>query len=125
MVLESLFNPFSVKKKPWEMFIAGFFYTFVAVFLAYFVFKEVSGILMVFLIIMSTLPVLYTTIKQEEELDLKYKKESTRSFFVILEVDGGLPIKRFVEGINVDPSISKILDTKCTCIRFDINQILP
>ena len=57
--------------------------------------------------------------------NLKYKKESTRSFFVILEVDGGLPIKRFVEGINVDPSISKILDTKCTCIRFDINQILP
>lgn len=56
--------------------------------------------------------------------NLKYKKESTRSFFVILEVDGGLPIKRFVEGINVDPSISKILDTKCTCMRFDINQIL-
>ena len=56
---------------------------------------------------------------------LKYKKESVRSFFVILEADGGLPIKRFVEGINVDPSIGKILDTKCSCRQFDINQILP
>jgi len=56
---------------------------------------------------------------------LKYKKESARSFFVILEADGGLPIKRFVEGINVDPSIGKILDTKCSCRQFDINQILP
>ena len=56
---------------------------------------------------------------------LKYKKESIRSFFVILEADGGLSIKRFVEGINVDPSIGKILDTECICIRFDINQILP
>jgi tRNA pseudouridine synthase 10 len=57
--------------------------------------------------------------------NLKYKKESARSFFVMLEADGGLPIKRFVEGANVDPSISKILDTKCSCRQFDINQILP
>ncbi|MFH1682480.1 MAG: stage II sporulation protein M [Candidatus Woesearchaeota archaeon] len=75
MVLESLINPFVLKKRPWEMFIAGFFYSVVALFLSYLVFREVSGLLMVFLIIMSTLPILYTTIKEEEEIDLKYHRE--------------------------------------------------
>jgi uncharacterized membrane protein SpoIIM required for sporulation len=75
MVLESLVNPFALKKRPWEMFIAGFFYSVIALLLSYIVFKEVSGLLMVFLIIMSTLPVIYTTIKKEEEIDLKYTKE--------------------------------------------------
>lgn len=75
MVLEALVNPFSLKKRLWEMFVAGFFYSLIALFLSYLVFQEVSGILMVFLIVMSNLPLLYTTIKQEEELDLKYKKE--------------------------------------------------
>ncbi|MBI2151882.1 stage II sporulation protein M [Candidatus Woesearchaeota archaeon] len=75
MVLESLFNPFIVKKKPYEMFLAGFLYSIVGVFLGYAVFREIAGILAVFLIVMATVPLLYTTIKEEEELDLKYDKE--------------------------------------------------
>ncbi len=75
MVLESLFNPFTVKKKPWEMFFAGFVYALVGLLLSYFVFKEIAGILMVFLIVMATLPLLYTSIRNEEELDLKYSQE--------------------------------------------------
>jgi uncharacterized membrane protein SpoIIM required for sporulation len=77
MVLESLFNPFVVKKKPWEMFLAGFIYSIIGLGLSYIVFKEISGILTVFLIVMATLPMLYTTIKNEEELDLKFDKEIT------------------------------------------------
>ena len=69
MVLESLVNPFTLKKRPWEMFIAGFFYSIIALFLSYFVFQEVSGLLMVFLIVISTLPIIYTTVKQEELID--------------------------------------------------------
>jgi len=75
MVLESLFNPFTVKHRPWEMFFAGFIYAVVGLLLAYFVFREVAGILMVFLIVMATIPMLYTTIKNEEELDLKIDRE--------------------------------------------------
>jgi len=75
MVLESLFNPFVVKKKPWEMFFAGFLYSIVGLFLSYLVFKEVAGLLMVFLIVIAALPLVYTTIKNEEELDLKYDRE--------------------------------------------------
>jgi len=75
MVLESLFNPFAVKRKPWEMFFAGFIYSIIGMLLAYIVFREVAGILLVFLIVMALIPMLYVTIKEEEELDLKTDRE--------------------------------------------------
>ena len=74
MVLEALFNPFVVKKKPFQMFWAGFLYSIIGMMLSYFVFQEIAGILTVFLIVIGSLPLLYTTIKNEEELDLKYKE---------------------------------------------------
>jgi len=77
MVLESLFNPFIIKKKPWEMFFAGMIFTFVSLLLSFFVFKESAGLLTIFLIVLSTVPILYTTIKNEEELDLKLDQEWT------------------------------------------------
>ncbi|NQV90859.1 stage II sporulation protein M [Candidatus Woesearchaeota archaeon] len=76
MVLEALFNPFTVKKKPWQMFGAGFLYTIIALAMSYVVFTEIAGILMIFLIVIATLPILYSTIKGEEELDMQIKKES-------------------------------------------------
>src|SRR3989344_6535764 len=75
MVLEYIFNPLVLKKKPWEMFIVGFIYSIIALFLSYLVFKEVSGILTVFLIVIAILPTMYITVKSEEELDLKYEGE--------------------------------------------------
>ena len=75
MVLESLFSPFAVKKKPWEMFFVGLFYSFVSVFLAYVSFPEQSGLLTVFFIVMCAIPLIYTAIKNEEEIDLKVGSE--------------------------------------------------
>lgn len=75
MVLESLFNPFVLKKKPWEMFIAGFTYSIISLVLSFLVFREASGLLAVFLVVLATIPLLYVTIKNEEELDEKYDKE--------------------------------------------------
>jgi uncharacterized membrane protein SpoIIM required for sporulation len=75
MVLESLFNPFTLKKRPWEMFLAGFFYSIMGLVLSFLVFRGGSSLLMVFLIVMATLPILYTTIKNEEEIDMKYHRE--------------------------------------------------
>jgi len=75
MVVESLLNPFVLKKKPWEMFFAGAVHSFIAVFLSYAVFPRQAGMLTVFLVVLATLPTLYMTIKNEEELDIKYDKE--------------------------------------------------
>ena len=81
MVLESLLNPFVIKKKPWEMFFAGVFFSLISLILSFLVFKEGAGMLTIFLIVLSTVPILYTTIKNEEELDLKYDQE----FFLLKE----------------------------------------
>ena len=59
------------------MFTAGFIYSIIGLTISYLVFKEIAGILSVFLIVLATLPTFYTTIKNEEELDLKYDKEIT------------------------------------------------
>ncbi len=75
MVLEAIFNPFSIKKRPWQMFIAGALYSYVAFFLAYIVFREIAGILMVFFVVLASLPIVYTTIKNEEELDMQVEGE--------------------------------------------------
>lgn len=54
---------------------------------------------------------------------LSYKKTSSNSFRLDLTVDGGLPIKRFVEGNSVSPNVSQILDLQCKCKEFDFYDI--
>ena len=54
---------------------------------------------------------------------LKYKKHSLQSFAVEMEADGGIPIKRLVNGFSVIPNISSILNTDCFCEKFDVDQI--
>jgi len=55
--------------------------------------------------------------------NLKYKKHSLQSFIVEMEADGGIPIKRLVNGFSVIPNISSILNTDCFCEKFDVDQI--
>lgn len=54
---------------------------------------------------------------------IKLKKSSPTSFSLWIIADGGLPIKRFVEGNNVHPNLSEILETKCICKEFDIRNV--
>jgi len=55
--------------------------------------------------------------------NLKYKKCSLQSFTVEIEADGGIPIKRLVDGSDIIPNISDIIGVQCFCKKFDINQI--
>jgi tRNA pseudouridine synthase 10 len=43
-----------------------------------------------------------------------------RTLVVHAELDGGLPVKRFVSGELVSPSVSEVLKTEVRCRRFDI-----
>ena len=54
---------------------------------------------------------------------LSYRKSSSTSFNLCLTTDGGLPIKRFVEGNYVNPSISSVLGIKCKCKEFDFHDV--
>lgn len=63
--------------------------------------------------------------KRSEKIisDLKYKKTSKTSFTLFIRAEGGLPIKRFVDGDDVTPGIRQILNDKCTCLTFDFLEI--
>ncbi len=75
MVLEEIVNPAEAKKRPWETFLLGAVYATVGLFLAFWVFREYSSMFMVFLTTLATVPLLYFTIKGEEEADVKLKTE--------------------------------------------------
>ena len=77
MVLESLLNPLSAEKRPWEMFFIGFVYSSVAILLSLWIFMEQTSLIMVFLTVMASLPIVYNTMKLEEGKDLVISKEIT------------------------------------------------
>lgn len=54
---------------------------------------------------------------------LKYKRNSRNRFTLTVKVDGGLPVKRFVIGDDVSPSVSQILNTTCKCQEFDFLDV--
>ncbi|OLD23039.1 MAG: hypothetical protein AUI59_00530 [Thaumarchaeota archaeon 13_1_40CM_2_39_13_1] len=54
---------------------------------------------------------------------IKLKQKSYRSFTILLELDGGIPIKRLVSGQDVEPSFSSILENQCKCKLFDFHKI--
>ncbi len=56
--------------------------------------------------------------------EIAYKKTSPDGFSVTMLADGGLSMKRLVEGGGVTPSMSEILGTSCTCTRFDFEDIM-
>ncbi|MGY5150431.1 MAG: tRNA pseudouridine(54/55) synthase Pus10 [Candidatus Nitrosopumilus sp. bin_68KS] len=54
---------------------------------------------------------------------VKYKKNSKNTFTMYLKTEGGLPVRRFIDGDDVTPGISQILDTTCKCNQFDFSDI--
>jgi len=60
---------------------------------------------------------------QKSIYQIKFKKSSPKSFLIWLTADGGLPIKRFVEGNNVHPNLSELLGNKCRCKEFDFHKV--
>ncbi|MFH1917154.1 MAG: stage II sporulation protein M [Nanoarchaeota archaeon] len=71
MVLESLINPAKLEKTPRNMIFVGFLYCCVAVLLSHWIFKTYASMIMVFLTAIACIPLMYHTIKWEEEKDLQ------------------------------------------------------
>ena len=57
---------------------------------------------------------------------INYKKKSPNEFYMTVYADGGIPIKKLVEGNSqeISPSISSILNTGCICNQFDFESVL-
>ena len=51
---------------------------------------------------------------------VKYSKKSDTEFILLIQAEGGLPVKRFVVGDEVYPNVSDVLNVPCHCQTFDI-----
>jgi uncharacterized membrane protein SpoIIM required for sporulation len=76
MVLESVLNPFTAAKRPWELLIAGIIYGTAALFLSLWIFEEYASLVMVFLSVLACIPLFYKTLKSEEAKDLIINSEA-------------------------------------------------
>ena len=56
--------------------------------------------------------------------DISYKKTSPDTFTMDIVSDGGVSMKRLVDGDGVQPNVSALLGTSCTCITFDFKDIM-
>ncbi len=75
MVFESLINPFQAEKTPLVMVAIGALYSSVAILLSLFIFEEHASLVMIFLTVIASIPLMYSTIKMEEKKDLKIADE--------------------------------------------------
>ena len=76
MVLESLITPFRAEQKPAWLFLIGFLFCSVAIFLSMWIFKSQASMIMVFLTTIAALPLIFNTVTMEEEKDLSGMEES-------------------------------------------------
>ena len=76
MVLES-FSEFMKKAPKFRFFLMGFIYLSIAMLLAMTKFRSSIGMVMLFLTVLAAAPFFYTTIRHEEEEDVKERYEST------------------------------------------------
>ncbi len=75
MVLESLINPKKAEGKPWETFFIGIVYSSVAIFLSLWIFHDYTSLVMVFLTVIASVPLMYHTIQLEESKDDEIQDE--------------------------------------------------
>src|SRR3989344_5566059 len=77
MVLESLIGIKKAKKSPWELFLLGILYSSIGLFFAIWIFEEQSSLIMVFLTVLATTPLMHRTMRYEEKQTIKLRKESS------------------------------------------------
>ncbi|MBT6083343.1 MAG: pseudouridine synthase [Nitrosopumilus sp.] len=60
---------------------------------------------------------------EKQIFSVNYKKHSLHNFSLFLKAEGGLPIRRFIEGGDIIPEISQLLNCECRCDAFDFHEI--
>jgi uncharacterized membrane protein SpoIIM required for sporulation len=70
-------NPLRAERQPWVLLLLGFLYGSLGIFLSLWIFEEQASIVMVFLTVMAALPLMYQTLRLEEEKDILFDQEQT------------------------------------------------
>lgn len=61
---------------------------------------------------------------EKQVYDIKCKKITPKSFSIFITVEGGFPVKRFIEGNDVEPNLIGLFNDKFTCKEFDFQDIV-
>lgn len=129
MVLESILNPIEAEKRPWQMFFLGVLFSIIAIFLSYFIFESQASLVAVFLIVLSSIPIVYNTIKLEElkdeQSDLPEKsllKEHAKALSVFMFLFLGIMITFAVVYVFVPVELSDALFSLQTKTIEEINS---
>jgi stage II sporulation protein M len=77
MALESIIKPSRAAEHPARMFLIGFLYASIALFLATWIFRSHASLIMVFLTVIASIPFMYKTMQREEKVDIDLKKEKS------------------------------------------------
>src|SRR3989338_2788753 len=75
MVLELLMGPKKSEKSPAFLLIYGALYASIAIFLSLWIFRDQATLIIVFLTVLATIPLVHRTILYEEQKDLEIKGE--------------------------------------------------
>lgn len=131
MVLESLITPLKAERHPVEMFFIGLLFASVSMFLGLWIFKDQVSLVMVFLTVMVSMPLIYLTMKYEEKRDTEIASESlllkqhsrALSFFMFLFF--GFVIAYAIWYILLpDGLISSVFSTQLETIRAINSKVL-
>jgi tRNA pseudouridine synthase 10 len=60
---------------------------------------------------------------EKQVFSINYKKKSLHTFSLFMKAEGGLPMKRFIEGGDITPSLSELLNCECKCDELDFHDI--
>ncbi|MBI2135002.1 stage II sporulation protein M [Candidatus Woesearchaeota archaeon] len=130
MVLESLLNPLSAEKRPWEMFFIGFVYSSVAILLSLWIFRDQTSLIMVFLTVMAAVPIVYATMKVEEEKDMVIKeerellKEHNKAVIFLMFMFLGITLSFVAWYVFLPPeSLNMVFDKQTMTIQAINNQV--
>ena len=115
MVVEFLISPRKAERRPWEMFFIGMFYSSLALFLAYWIFRDYASIVMVFLTVLASIQFIHSAIAREEEKDKQNIREvfllkshaKTLSYFMFLFL--GFTVAFAIWNIVLPESMSSVL----------------
>ncbi|MDP3765154.1 MAG: stage II sporulation protein M [Nanoarchaeota archaeon] len=77
MVLESLLSAVQAEQNPKRLVFYGILYSSIAIILSLWIFREQSSLIMVFLTVLATVPLIYNTLKLEEAKDETIESEKT------------------------------------------------
>src|SRR3989344_9621940 len=128
MVLESLLNPALAKKKPWDVLVFGGFAASIGLFLSYWIFREYSSLIMVFLITLAAVPLFYFTVTSEEEYDVlligepAILKEHSKVLFFLMTLFVGITIALAVWYVVLPAHMTSVLFSSQSQTIVDINN---